>query len=82
MGVDEIYLGKSQKFLYRGEQSYKAANRCGFGWERAWRALRPVFCMAEQALGNARGSKQLCVDMHEPFRLSLEQWVPRCSLGL
>ena len=27
-----------------------------------------------------QGIAAACVDMHEPFRLSLEEWVPQCRL--
>jgi transposase len=78
MGVDEIYLGKRQKFftvvcnLNTGEPLW-------FGRERKKETLDEFFETQLSAFQRSAISAA-CVDMHEPYRLSLEQWVPRCSL--
>jgi transposase len=50
-----------------------------FGWERKQETLDRFFA-AELSARQRQKIEAACVDMHEPFRLSLEQWVPRCSL--
>jgi transposase len=50
-----------------------------FGWERKQETLDRFF-EAELSCRQRQRIEAACVDMHEPFRLSLEQWVPRCSL--
>ena len=78
MGVDEIYLGKKQKFvtvvsnLHTGEPLW-------FGRERKKETLDQFF--QKELTAYKRGRIQAaCVDMWEPFRLSLEQWAPQCRI--
>src|SRR3984885_217905 len=78
MGVDEIYLGKSQKFL-TVVSNLQSGEPLWFGWERKRETLDRFF-EAELSARQRKRIEAACVDMHEPFRLSLEQWVPRCSL--
>ena len=78
MGVDEIYLGKKQKFL-RVVSNLNTGEPLWFGRERKKETLDEFFekqlsAFQRSAIGGA------CVDMHEPYRLSLEQWVPQCRL--
>ena len=78
MGVDEIYLGKKQKFL-TVVSNLKTGEPLWFGRERKKETLDEFFetqlsAFQRSAVGAA------CVDMHEPYRLSLEQWVPQCRL--
>jgi len=78
MGVDEIYLGKKQKFL-TVVCNLQTSEPLWFGWERKKATLDQFF--AEQLSGRQRkGIAAACVDMHEPFRLSLEEWAPQCRL--
>jgi transposase len=78
MGVDEIYLGKKQKFL-TVVSNLQTSEPLWFGWERKKATLDQFF--AEQLSGRqCKGIAAACVDMHEPFRLSLEEWVPQCRL--
>jgi transposase len=76
--VDEIYLGKQQKFLtvvsnlHTGEPLW-------FGRERKQATLDEFFQTQLSAFQRG-GVEAACVDMHEPYRLSLEQWVPQCRL--
>jgi len=78
MGVDEIYLGKKQKFvtvvcnLETGEPLW-------FGRERKKETLDEFF-EKELSARQRRGIAAACVDMWEPYRLSIEQWAPNCRL--
>jgi transposase len=78
MGVDEIYLGKKQKFL-TVVSNLKTGEPLWFGRERKKETLDEFFETQLSAFQRSAVSAA-CVDMHEPYRLSLEQWVPRCSL--
>jgi transposase len=78
MGVDEIYLGKKQKFL-TVVCNLNTGEPLWFGRERKKETLDEFFATQLSAFQRSAVSAA-CVDMHEPYRLSLEQWVPRCSL--
>ena len=78
MGVDEIYLGKSQKFL-TVVCNLQSGEPVWFGWERKKETLDQFF-QQELSPRQRQGIEAACVDMHEPFRLSLEEWAPQCSL--
>jgi transposase len=73
MGVDEIYLGKKQKFL-TVVSNLETGEPLWFGRERKKETLDEFF---EKELSAFQRSavRAACVDMHEPYRLSLEQWV-------
>ena len=78
MGVDEIYLGKKQKFL-TVVSNLQTGEPLWFGRERKQETLDEFFQNELSAF--QRGAIQAaCVDMHEPYRLSLERWVPQCRL--
>ena len=78
MGVDEIYLGKKQKFvtvvcnLDTGEPLW-------FGRERKKETLDGFF-RKELSESQRRNLEAACVDMWEPFRLSIEQSAPQCRI--
>jgi transposase len=78
MGVDEIYLGKKQKFitvvsnLDNGEPVW-------FGRERKKETLDDFFQNELSARQRMRIAAA-CVDMWEPYRLSIEQWAPNCRI--
>jgi len=78
MGVDEIYLGKKQKFL-TVVSNLETGEPLWFGRERKKETLDEFF---EKQLSAFQRSaiRAACVDMHEPYRLSLQQWVPQCRL--
>jgi transposase len=78
MGVDEIYLGKSQKF-FTVVSNLLSGDPLWFGWERKKETLDQFFAHELSARQRQR-IEAACVDMHEPFRQSLEEWVPQCSL--
>ena len=78
MGVDEIYLGKRQKFL-TVVTNLETGEPLWFGRERKKETLDEFF---EKHLSAFQRSavRAACVDMWEPFRQSLEQWVPQCRI--
>jgi transposase len=78
MGVDEIYLGKKQKFL-TVVSNLETGEPLWFGRERKKQTLDEFF---EKHLSAFQRSaiRAACVDMWEPFRQSLEQWVPECRI--
>jgi transposase len=78
MGIDEIYLGKKQKFL-TVVSNLDTGEPLWFGRERKKETLDQFF---EQHLSGFQRSviRAACVDMWEPFRQSLEQWVPNCQI--
>src|ERR1700724_2889359 len=78
MGVDEIYLGKKQKFL-TGVSNLETVKPLVFGGELKKQTLDEFF---EKHLSAFQRSaiRAACVDMWEPFRQSLEQWVPECKI--
>jgi transposase len=78
MGVDEIYLGKKQKFL-TVVSNLETGEPLWFGRERKKQTLDEFF---EKHLSGFQRSaiRAACVDMWEPFRQSLEQWVPECRI--
>ena len=78
MGVDEIYLGKKTKFvtvvcnLATGEPLW-------FGKERKQESLDEFF-RSQLSERQRERIEVACVDMWEPFRLSIEQWAPSCRI--
>jgi transposase len=78
MGIDEIYLGKKHKFL-TVVSNLETGEPLWFGRERKKETL-------DEFLGEQLSAMQrsvlcaACVDMWEPYRQSLEQWVPRCQI--
>jgi transposase len=78
MGVDEIYLGKKQKFL-TVVSNLESCEPLWFGRERK-KATLDEFFEKELNARQRRGIAAACVDMWEPFRLSIEQWAPNCRI--
>ena len=78
MGVDEIHLGKKQKFL-TVVCNLQTGEPLWFGRERKKETLDAFF---EQQLSvrQRRRVEAACVDMWEPYRLSIEQWLPNCRI--
>jgi transposase len=78
MGVDEIYMGKKHKFL-TVVTHLETGEPLWFGRERKKETLDEFF--RTQLSGFQRSAiLAACVDMWEPFRQSVEQWVPRCRI--
>src|SRR6202040_3403072 len=78
MGVDEIFLGKATKFV-TVVSNLASGEPLWFGRERKKQTLDEFF---EKHLSAFQRSaiRAACVDMWEPFRQSLEQWVPECKI--
>jgi transposase len=78
MGVDEIYLGKKQKFL-SVVSNLETGEPLWFGRERKQESLDGFF-QTELSARQRRGIEAACVDMWEPYRRSIEQWAPHCQI--
>jgi transposase len=78
MGVDEIHLGKKQKFI-TVVSNLESGEPVWFGRERKKETLDEFF-QTELSIGQRRRISAACVDMWEPFRLSIEQWAPECRI--
>ena len=78
MGVDEIYLGKKEKFL-SVVCNLETGEPLWFGRERKKETLDGFF-QNELSAKQRRGIQAACVDMWEPYRLSIQQWAPQCQI--
>ena len=78
MGVDEIFVGKKQKFI-TVVSNLETAEPLWFGVERKKETLDEFF--AKQLSPFQRGAVQAaCVDMWEPFKQSITEWLPNCRI--
>ena len=78
MGVDEIYLGKKQKFI-TVVSNLQTSEPLWFGAERRKETLNEFF--EKQLSPFQRGAVQAaCVDMWEPFKQSITEWLPNCRI--
>jgi transposase len=78
MGIDELYLGKKQKFV-TVVSNLESQEPLWFGEERKRETLDEFF--RTQLSRKQRGRiEAACLDMWEPYRLSLEHWLPGCRL--
>src|SRR6516162_11218740 len=78
MGVDEIHRGNKGKFL-TVVCNLETAEPLWFGKERKQETLDDFF-RSQLVSRQRKRMEAVCVDMWEPFRLSLEEWVPRCRI--
>lgn len=78
MGVDEIHLGKKQKFL-TVVSNLETGDPLWFGPERKKETL-DEFLEKQLSAFQRSAVRAACVDMWEPFRQSLEQWLPNCRI--
>ena len=78
MGVDEIHMGKKEKFL-TVVCNLETGEPLWFGRERK-KETRDAFFQEELSARQRRGIEAACVDMWEPYRLSIEQWAPHCRI--
>jgi transposase len=78
MGVDEIYVGKKQKFL-TVVSNLETSEPLWFGRERKKETLDEFF-LSQLSVRQRRNIEAACVDMWEPFRLSIEEWAPNCKI--
>ena len=78
MGVDEIHLGKKQKFL-TVVSNLETGEPLWFGADRKKETL-DTFFIEELSRSQRRRIEAACVDMWEAYRLSIEQWAPQCRI--
>ena len=78
IGVDEIYLGKKQKFI-TVVSNLETAEPLWFGRERKKETLGGYF-ETEVTSEEREGIEAACVDMWEPFTKSILQWCPQCLI--
>ena len=78
MGVDEIYRGKQGKFL-TVVCNLETGEPLWFGRERKQETLDDFF-RSQLVSRQRKRIAAVCVDMWEPFRLSIEQWAPQCKI--
>jgi transposase len=78
MGVDEIYLGKKQKFI-TVVSNLQTGEPLWFGAERKKETLDEFF---RDHLSRFQRNmvSAACVDMWDAFRQSIEQWLPNCRI--
>ena len=78
MGVDEIFMGKKQKFI-TVVSDLDTGEPLWLGSERKKETLDEFF--ATQTSAFQRGAvRAACIDMCLPFRQSIEQWLPNCRI--
>jgi transposase len=78
LGVDEIHLGKKQKFLTVAS-NLESGEPLWFGRERKQETLDEFF-QKELSARQRKGIEAACVDMWEPYRRSIEHWAPACRI--
>jgi transposase len=78
MGVDELYQGKKDKFLTVAS-NLETAEPLWFGKERKKETLDEFF-RSQLSSRQRKRIEAACVDMWEPFRLSIEEWAPQCRI--
>ena len=78
MGIDEIYLGKKQRFV-TVVSNLQTGEPVWMGPERKKETLDEFFSQQVSAF-QRNAIRAACVDMWEPYRQSLEQWVPQCQI--
>jgi hypothetical protein len=50
-------------------------------WGERKQATLDEFFQKELSAFQRSALQAACMDMHEPYRVSLEQWAPQCRLG-
>jgi len=78
MGVDEIHLGRKQKFI-TVVSNLATGEPLWFGQERKQETL-DTFMTGYPSSWQRSAVQAVCVDMWAPFRLSIEQWLPNCRI--
>ena len=78
MGIDELYLGKKQKFV-TVVSNLESREPLWFGEERKKETLDEFF-RTQLSPKQRERIEAACLDMWKPYRLSLEDWVPGCRL--
>jgi transposase len=78
LGVDEIYRGKKDKFL-TVVSNLETGEPLWFGKDRKKETLDEFF-KTQLRSGQRQRIEAACLDMWEPFRISIEEWAPQCSI--
>jgi transposase len=78
IGVDEIYLGKTQKFL-TVVSNLETGEPLWFGQDRKQETLDEFFRTELSAMQRGRITAA-CVDMWEPYTASILSWAPQCRI--
>jgi transposase len=78
MGVDELYRGKQDKFL-TVVCNLESGEPLWFGKTRQKETLDEFF-RGQLRPPQRKRIEAACVDMWEPFRLSIEEWAPQCKI--
>jgi transposase len=78
LGVDEIYLGKTQKFLTVAS-NLESGEPLWFGQDRKEETLDEFFGQQLSAF-QRKHIRAACVDMWEPFTASILKWAPQCRI--
>lgn len=78
LGVDEIYLGKTQKFITVAS-NLETGEPLWFGKDRKEETLDEFFRTELSAMQRGRVTGA-CVDMWAPFTKSILSWVPDCRI--
>src|ERR1700736_3553660 len=78
MGVDEIYKGKREKCV-PVVSNLETGEPLWFGRERKRETLDEFFRSQLRSRQRKR-IEAACLDMWEPFRLSVQHWAPQCKI--
>ena len=78
MGVDEIYLGKSTKFV-TVVSNLETGEPVWFGQDRKKETLDEFF-LTQLSASQRRRIEVACVDMWEPFKVSITEWATACAI--
>ena len=78
MGVDEIHLGKKQKFI-TVVSNLESGEPVWFGRERKKETLDEFFQTELSAVQRRQNLRRRAWVYGNPFRLSIEQWAPQCT---
>ena len=78
LGIDEIYLGKTGKFI-SVTSNLETGEPLWFGGDRKKETLDEFFHSQLSGLQRIR-VQVACVDMWEPYKISIEECVPGCAI--
>lgn len=78
MGVDELYKGKKDKFL-TVVCNLETGEPLSLGKERKKETLDDFF-RSQLTARQRKRIEAVCVDMWEPYRLSIQEWLPQSKI--
>jgi transposase len=78
MGVDEIFLGKTTKFV-TVVSNLETGEPLWFGRERKKETLDEFF-RTQLSRRQRQRLEAVCVDMWEPYKTSIQEWSPNCAI--